>query len=378
MSAQRKAERSAGSSRRSSVPRPRVRGRRRWVFAALAIAGATIVALALGELAIATVMRWPSALTRLPARARENLANLYFNRIRNNIQFDPSMARWDRELFYTLRPGRFTISAPEYEVDVEVNQLGVRDDAASLNDPAVVVIGDSFAMGYGVRQSESFPEQLERLTGLKTLNLGVSSYGTVRERRLLDRARVRPRYLVVQYCDNDALENAAFAVAGNRYLGRTAAHYQTLADANASNIRYYPGKYLDALVGTSTFASLFGYSFARPAWVETPPETVPGNDAFLFLNALLNAGEMNLEGVQLVVLEAKGMHQPADTRFLDLLAEELRRGNYPSYLRQMLFVNVSGALGAGSVFDLDDHWTAAGHAAVAARLAQIIRPGGRE
>lgn len=374
MTAQHTADRSPASSRKHAIAaRPRPTRRRRWLFASLAIIVATVVAVALGELMIAAVLRWPSALTRLPTKARENLANLYFNRIRNNVQFDPTMARWDRELFYTLRPGHFTISAPEYAVDVEVNQLGVRDDDASLNDPAIVVIGDSFAMGYGVRQPESFPEQLGRLTGLKTLNLGVSSYGTVRERRLLDRARVRPRYLVVQYCDNDALENAVFAVAGNRYPGRSAAHYQTLADANASNIRYYPGKYLDALMGTSAFASVFGYSFARPSWVESPPEVVPGNDAFLFLNALLYAGEMNLEGVQLVVFEAKGMHRPADMRFLNMLAEELRRGNYPSYLRQMVLVDVSSALGPGSVYDLDDHWTAAGHAGVAARLAQVIR-----
>ena len=83
-----------------------------------------------------------------------------------------------------------------------MNRLGLRDDEASLRAPAVVVLGDSYAMGWGVAQDETIAEVIERETGLRALNAGIASYGTVREMRLLDRIDTsRLRYLVIQYCN---------------------------------------------------------------------------------------------------------------------------------------------------------------------------------
>jgi hypothetical protein len=62
-----------------------------------------------------------------------------------------------------------------------VNTIGVRDNQRSLTQPEIVVAGDSYAMGWGVQQDESFPELIERRTGRRVLNAAVSSYGTVRE-----------------------------------------------------------------------------------------------------------------------------------------------------------------------------------------------------
>ena len=49
------------------------------------------------------------------------------------------------------------------------------------------MLGDSYAMGWGVEQGESFPEILEAATGLRVLNAGVPSYGTPRELLMLER-----------------------------------------------------------------------------------------------------------------------------------------------------------------------------------------------
>jgi hypothetical protein len=68
------------------------------------------------------------------------------------------------------------------------NSLGMRDKEYSLTKPAntkrIVVIGDSFAMGSGVSDSENYPTVLEELLGdnykdinIEVLNFGVGGYG---------------------------------------------------------------------------------------------------------------------------------------------------------------------------------------------------------
>jgi len=138
-----------------------------------------------------------------PAAIRTFLRFEYYYR-RHIIQLDERTARHDPELLYTLRPGQFIFSNVEYSTPYVVNSLGVRDDERSLAQPEIVVVGDSYAMGWGVQQSESFPEVLERRTGRRVLNAAVASYGTVREMRLLGRIDLsRTTTLIVQYCAND-------------------------------------------------------------------------------------------------------------------------------------------------------------------------------
>ena len=71
------------------------------------------------------------------------------------------MGEYDPELTYRLRPGACTFSELEFVTDYRINSLGVRDDEASLDGPEIIVLGDSFAMGWGVEQQESFLEQGE-------------------------------------------------------------------------------------------------------------------------------------------------------------------------------------------------------------------------
>ena len=142
-----------------------------------------VVTVVLVEGAVALYFRHPIRVPRLQAVARY----IYGTVARDVVQFDPAFARYDAELLYTLRPGRFTFSQFEFRTPYEVNSLGVRDDEASLAAPEIVVVGDSVAMGWGVEQDETFAQLIERRTSRRVLNASVSSYGTVRELRLLDR-----------------------------------------------------------------------------------------------------------------------------------------------------------------------------------------------
>ena len=108
-----------------------------------------------------------------------------------NVIQNTDCARYDKGLFYTLNPGvcKFDSDAfkSTFSVEVKVNSQGTRDEEDRLKAPEIICIGDSHIMGWGVKQEESCPKLIERYTGKKTLNAGVSSYGTARELMLLSK-----------------------------------------------------------------------------------------------------------------------------------------------------------------------------------------------
>ena len=174
-----------------------------------------VIALVLAEGLLLAMYHYPAAW--YPGGLRRFLTTEYFHR-RDIVQLDERHARYDPELVYTLQPGAFMFENVEFSTQYVVNTLGVRDNQRSLTQPEIVVAGDSYAMGWGVQQEESFPELLERRTGRVVLNTAIASYGTVRERRMLDRVDLsRATTLIVQYDPNDFAENDEFAKQGNRY-----------------------------------------------------------------------------------------------------------------------------------------------------------------
>ena len=128
---------------------------------------------------------------------------------KGTTNFDSDLSCYDSLLTYRFRPnitGRF--SNPEFDVEVKSNSLGVRDDETSLQDPAIVVLGDSHAMGWGVEKQERFSEIIEKRLNTNVLNTAITSYGTHRETKLLNQVDLDScRLLIIQYCENDLLEN---------------------------------------------------------------------------------------------------------------------------------------------------------------------------
>ena len=71
-------------------------------------------------------------------------------------------------------------------------------------------------MGWGVNNDETFPALIASKVEVPVLNLGVASYGTVRE---VIRIRMHPRFqdancIVYQYSWNDFDENSVFLAMG--------------------------------------------------------------------------------------------------------------------------------------------------------------------
>ena len=97
---------------------------------------------------------------------RDGLRRIYIEEDWSVVQADLDMVEYDPEVTYLLTPTASRHVNREFDTTIRGNSAGLRDDEASLTSPDVIVLGDSYAMGWGVEQEEAFPQALEKKTGL--------------------------------------------------------------------------------------------------------------------------------------------------------------------------------------------------------------------
>jgi lysophospholipase L1-like esterase len=121
---------------------------------------------------------------------------------------------YDEQLGWAHAPssqGRFT--HPDFSVEVTINARGLRDDeypTERTNKRRMLVLGDSYAWGFGVELRERFSEQLERRhSEWEIINAAVSGYGTGQEYLYLDERGIifRPDVVLLLVCENDFTDN---------------------------------------------------------------------------------------------------------------------------------------------------------------------------
>jgi lysophospholipase L1-like esterase len=94
--------------------------------------------------------------------------------------------KYDSLLGWAHEPGQEGIlETPQFRSVVRINENGLRDRRHSYerqNDiERILVLGDSFAWGYGVEESERFSQLLEKSLDVEVINAGVSGYSTDQE-----------------------------------------------------------------------------------------------------------------------------------------------------------------------------------------------------
>lgn len=184
---------------------------------------------------------------------RVNLAN------RPLIQFEKECAQYDSVLFYTLKPGVSHFKSYEFDNLYNVNSKGYRDTEEDLKAPKILFLGDSFTMGWGVDQDKNFASIFESKSGLKTLNTGISSYGTARELYNFNKIDSDSlKLIVIQFHDTDLLENNHFKNTGK--LGtKTKQDFDYQVNENEKIKKYYPFKHLKtAIIDFITFEAPIG------------------------------------------------------------------------------------------------------------------------
>ncbi len=288
---------------------------------------------------------------------------------RDFLQFNPRLSRYDSSLFYLLRPnvvaGRH--QGQEFNVAIRTNPLGLRDDSASAEKPAVIVLGDSFTMGWGVEEAEGFVSRLERTTGRKTLNAGVSSFGTVREVRLLRRLNLDScRLVVVQYCGNDFPENEEFLKANGQYRPLNRQDYDNYVRANAISGEYFPFKLIYSAL--RIHAVRLQFALTKPG-VPAPPGPVaePAHEV-AFFRVLADLRNQYAGPVLVTYLESYGTKPDVFHRFANQLSKHPMPG--------VFVAGVDSLLTSRDYFVFDGHINAEGHQKVADQLSRVIRRNG--
>jgi len=293
-------------------------------------------------------------------------------------QLTREIATWDKELTYTLEPDiTMEHEAREFSVTIKTNSIGVRDDEASLEAPDIIVIGDSFSMGFGVDQEAAFPQVIEHETGLKVLNTGIESYGTAREVMMLSRVDTKNlKYLVVQYCPNDLEENYNFV---NNY-----GHLETMGKSEFDSTLK---GYLDE---RSYFFGKYLFYLARNAKKETIPYTSQTEKrlynrahAKMFLDTLARI-RVDMDQVKVIAFDIVDKHatyilrrHPAyDSKmFTEFVKEMSTDAGYPEYIKQMAIFSASEVISDNERFHLDGHINPKGHAKLARTIMQLMEPG---
>src|SRR5262249_45937748 len=200
-------------------------------------------------------------------------------------------------------------------------------------------------------------------TALRTLNTGVSSYGTARELLGLKRVDLsQARYLIIQYSDDDFGENRAFVASGGRLKVRNQRDYESIVSRHLNTARYYPGKYIRLFL-----------PMIRDRNVDVPGSRDLQAEVEAFLGTLL-LSPVRLNNLQIVVFEMEP-HPPWTSGFLARLAAEAATDRYPSSIRWIKVVDLASHLSPDSFFFYDDHLTATGHRNVADALVEVLQTG---
>ncbi len=136
----------------------------------------------------------------------------------------PTIHRFDPDTGWSKRPDTVAHkSTPEFDITIATNQLGLRDDpmtspAKPAGTKRVVVLGDSFALGYTVDRDDLFVDLLERLwqaegRPLDVVNSGTEGWSTDQEAVWLEKngAAFQPDIVLLFPYENDLYWNGELA-----------------------------------------------------------------------------------------------------------------------------------------------------------------------
>jgi lysophospholipase L1-like esterase len=259
---------------------------------------------------------------------------------------------YDSELGWAPTPGSTAVVTTARTIHVQNNSLGFRDiEFARDGRPVMLFIGDSFVWGVDAEADERFTDLLRsRLPGYRTVNAGVSGYGTDQEYLWLKRIwpTIQPSVVVLIFCAaNDRLDNTT----NLRYEGSLKPYFATSADGSLElHGQPVPKPRQFYIKNYWLTRNLWLARLATLVYASKPEVSVPDPTEKL-VSKIREFVESH--GAKLVV----GLQMPDDR-----LMAHLKSGGVP-------YVTFEGAE-AYKVFG--EHWTPAGHKLVAERLFGLL------
>ena len=141
---------------------------------------------------------------------------IYFGGKRNLWMVNNECAEYDQHLIYIPKNGACNFNNTEFKTILNFNKYGRINDLSSdellKKSGAIALLGDSFAMGWGVNDDETFSVLLEKKVNKKVFNTAVASYGTYRQLIRFERLNLHKYVdtIIIQYNNNDLDENKFF------------------------------------------------------------------------------------------------------------------------------------------------------------------------
>ncbi len=314
------------------------------------------------ELFFIASFRSPAQSAAINGTFTDFLRQMYFERCRNVYFDDVNNFRYDSTLFYTLPPGDHTFSNLEFKTRYHVNQMGFRDDSASLIKPEIVFLGDSYTMGWGIEKPETFEDLIEKELGRKCLNTGIASYGTARELLTLDRLDLSAcKLLVLQFCKNDRMENRTFVEHGNFLPISDKEKLKSSGDWNHLWRSYFPLKYcyvsffqLCEQLKLALFAS-------QPPPLPFELEEQEVTDFFIILRQIRE----RFDG-PVLIFNINEHHEPS------LIYQQFQQHLRTNPMEGLHLLPFDSFLSPEDYFVIDDHLNASGHRKLADHLKEYI------
>jgi lysophospholipase L1-like esterase len=366
------------------VPRKKTgRFRNPWILFWVSI-GLCCLGMLVLEGGLELLMRFPPDIPWVLSGVRE-----YYETLESHtIHMNPALSRFDPDVGYRMIPGTHSFQNREYSTTLAVNSFGFRDEEEAMSQPDIIALGDSFTVGWGVQQKESYPEVLEALLKKKVLNLGQSSFGTARAFRGWEKAGVdRPEVVIIQYCRNDFEENQAFVIPPYRLSLHSREEYEFFSAIREGGLEYYLGKHLSSLLpllirhfrhrhkGKGPSGSVEGEdvghqtTFAgagfRPAF-----EADRTGEIKVFVEVLRQFKTL-IQDSHVIVFPVNGGQ--CDPGFSRSLQKDLPVFAREGVCRSFQVLDFSPILGPEDFFRIDGHLSVSGHKKVAQELARVIK-----
>lgn len=311
----------------------------------------------------------------------------------------------DHDLGFRLAPGiRTRMRGPEYDVEVATNSLGMRDDeAGGATARRILLLGDSFAMGYGVERPKIFADLLEKDLSTEVVNAGTGGYELIQQPRVLAKLgeQFEPDLVVYAlYLGNDLAQNDEWEVRSDGSLHNRVRKYPVRQRREikllrlARNVVYGVRKgrsekegewlpaegYIDLCERKLSGAARQDYVASEALLVELA-EVSRGLDVPLIV--LMIPYRSMVEPGALASLKTR-VPDLAENYDLTRPAREIGRiltaQGIPSVDATPVLVEEHRRSGEPLFFPIDGHLNEAGHAAVARLLAASVRrvlgPGG--
>lgn len=269
---------------------------------------------------------------------------------------NPSYVERDDELGWRYKPdSRAHHASAEFDVDLRINASGFRGadwpaPARVEGAPRVLVLGDSFAFGWGVRDEEVFSARLQAVhPRWQVLNAAVSGYATDQELLLLRRLRPqwKPDVVVCVFCSNDLWESATdFAYGRHKPLFADGARGLELSGVPV------PHRWLEDV-------SALWRAWMKARWARDFELQLRDRSAeWARVCDLYRAMRDELAGVPLVIV--------SNERRLAALARA------EPGVRHVELGDMANAREPMLVYEHDGHWNSAGHALVAEKVDALL------